>query len=412
MRKIIAIVLCLVMALSLAACNQPAANNDGNGEQEVKKLAFADALGTQLGSVHVDTEGVDYSAMKIGFIHISDPSDMGYTYNHNNGTEKMKATLGLTDEQIVNKFNIPEDNAAVIQAANELIADGCNLIFATSFGHESGLMEVAKEHPEVQFCHATGYMASTAGLENFHNYFGRIYEARYLSGVVAGLKAKEIGNNMLGYVAAMPFAEVISGFTAFYLGAKSVNPDVTMKVMYTGSWNDPTKEAQNANALIDAGCGVISQHCDSTAPATAAEEKGAFHVGYNSGMIDVAPNASLTSTIWDWSQYLVYATTCVAKGEAIDTDWMGGLYDGVCLLSDLNEGLLAEGTADAVKAAYNGILDGSVQVFAGPFHGEGVDFDGNTVTVDIAEGEWYVENETVSAPSFNYIIDGVEVIGE
>ena len=241
MRKIIAVILCLVMALGLVACNQPAANNEGDGEKEVKKLAFKDSIGTELGSVHVETEGVDYSAMKIGFIHISDPSDMGYTYNHNNGTEKMKATLGLSDEQIINKFNIPEDNAQVIQAANELIADGCNLIFATSFGHESGLMEVAKEHPEVQFCHATGYQASSAGLANFHNYFGRIYEARYLSGIVAGLKAKEIGNNVLGYVAAMPFAEVISGFTAFYLGAKSVNPDVTMKVMYTDSWNDTTK---------------------------------------------------------------------------------------------------------------------------------------------------------------------------
>lgn len=413
MRKIIAIVLCLVMALGLVACSEPAANNEGDGEQEVKKLAFKDVIGTELGAVHVDTEGVDYSGMKIGFIHISDPSDMGYTYNHNNGTLKMVETLGLdADTQIINKFNIAEDNAEVTQAANELIAEGCNLIFATSFGHEPALLEVAKENPDVQFCHATGYMASTAGVSNFHNYFGRIYEARYLSGVVAGLKAKEIGNNRLGYVAAVPFAEVISGFTAFYLGAKSVNPDVTMKVMYTGSWNDPTKEAQNANALIDAGCGVISQHCDSTAPATAAEEKGAFHVGYNSGMIDVAPNASLTSTIWDWSQYLVYATTCVAKGDPIDTDWMGGLYDGVCLLSDLNENLLGEGTADAVKTAYNGILDGSIHVFAGPYHGEGVDFDGNTVTIDVAEGEWYEENEFVSAPSFNYIIDGIEVVGE
>ena len=206
MRKIIAASLCLVMALSLVACSQPAANPDDNGEKEVKKLAFADVIGTALGSVHVETEGVDYSNMKIGFIHVSDPSDMGYTYNHNNGTEKMKATLGLKDEQIINKFNIAEDNAAVIQAANELIAEGCNLIFATSFGHENGIMEVAKEHPEVQFCHATGYQASFMGIENHHNYFGRIYEARYLSGIVAGLKAKEIGNNVLGYVAAMPFA--------------------------------------------------------------------------------------------------------------------------------------------------------------------------------------------------------------
>lgn len=411
MRKIIALMLTLILVASLVACGAPV-ETEGEGEQEVKRVAFKDAIGTELGSVHVDTEGVDYSKMKIGFIHVSDPSDMGYTYNHNNGTLKMVETLGLdADSQIINKFNIPEDNAQVIQAANELIAEGCNLIFATSFGHESGIMEVAAANPDIQFCHATGYLAAGSGLANHHNYFGRIYEARYLSGIVAGLKAKEIGNNVLGYVAAMPFAEVISGFTAFYLGAKSVNPDVTMKVMYTGSWNDPTKEGQNAAALIDAGCGVISQHCDSTAPATAAEDAGVFHVGYNSGMIDVAPNASLTSAIWDWSQYLVYATTCVAKGEAIDVDWMGGLYDGVCLLSDLNEGILAEGTADAVKAAYNGILAGEVQVFAGPYHGEGVDFDGNTVTIDVAEGEFYIENEVASAPSFNYIIDGVEVIG-
>ncbi|MBQ3200916.1 MAG: BMP family ABC transporter substrate-binding protein [Clostridia bacterium] len=411
MKKIIALMLSLIMVLSLVACAAPA-ETDGDGEQEVTKVAFKDVIKAELGSVHVDTEGVDYSKMKIGFIHVSDPSDMGYTYNHNNGTLKMIETLGLdADTQIINKFNIPEDNAQVIQAANELIAEGCNLIFATSFGHESGIMEVAAQNPDVQFCHATGYLAASSGLANHHNYFGRIYEARYLSGIVAGLKAKEIGNNVLGYVAAMPFAEVISGFTAFYLGAKSVNPDVTMKVMYTGSWNDPTKEGQNAAALIDAGCGVISQHCDSTAPATAAEDAGVFHIGYNSAMIDVAPNASMTSAIWDWSQYLVYATTCVAKGEPIDVDWMGGLYDGVCLLSDMNEGIVAEGTAEAVKAAYEGILAGEVQPFAGPYHGEGVDFDGNTVTIDVAEGEWYVENEVASAPSFNYIIDGVEVIG-
>lgn len=349
-------------------------------------------------------EAVTLDNIKIGFVHVSDPSDMGYTYNHDLGTQKMQADLGLRDDQIINKYNIPESDECA-DAIQELIDDGCNIIFATSFGFENYMIAAAEENPDIEFCHATGYQAAGTGLANMHNYFGKIFQARYLSGIVAGLKSLETGNNMLGYVAAMPFAEVISGYTSFYLGAKSVNPDVTMKVMYTNSWNDPTAEAQTAQALIDAGCGIVSQHCDSTATATTCENNGAFHVGYNSSMISVAPNASLTSAVWDWSKYLTYAVNCVVSGEAIATDWAGDLASGMCDISELNESIVAEGTDAAVEAARAAIVSGELQVFAGPL----TDVDGNEV---VAEGDYFDESGSASAPSWAYILQGIEVIGE
>ena len=194
---------------------------------------------------------------------------------------------------------------------------------------------------------------------------------------------------------------VISGYDAFYLGAKSVNPDVEMVVMYTGSWNDPVKEEQTAQALIAQGCDVIGQHCDSTAPATAAEKAGVFHVGYNSDMRDAAPNASLTSAVWDWSQYLTYAVECVMNGEAIDVDWSKGLADGVCDISPLNEAIIADGTQEAIDAARAKIVSGDWDVFTGPL----VDVDGNTV---VAEGETF--HEPASAPSITWVLQGITVV--
>lgn len=349
-------------------------------------------------------EAVTLDNIKIGFVHVSDPSDMGYTYNHDLGTQKMQADLGLRDDQIINKYNIPESDECA-DAIQELIDDGCNIIFATSFGFENYMIAAAEENPDIEFCHATGYQAAGTGLANMHNYFGKIFQARYLSGIVAGLKSLETGNSVLGYVAAMPFAEVISGYSSFYLGAKSVNPDVTMKVMYTNSWNDPTAEAQTAQALIDAGCGIVSQHCDSTATATTCENNGAFHVGYNSSMISVAPNASLTSAVWDWSKYLTYAVDCVVSGEAIATDWAGDLASGMCDISELNESIVAEGTDAAVEAAREAIVSGELEVFAGPL----TDVDGNEV---VAEGDYFDESGSASAPSWAYILEGIEVIGE
>ena len=325
--------------------------------------------------------------------------------NHDLGTQEMMKKLGIKENQIINKFNVSEDESCEA-ALRELIEAGCNIIFATSFGFEDYVLAVAKENPNVQFCHATGYQAAGSGLDNVHNYFASIFEARYLAGIAAGLKTE---NNKLGYVGAHPFAEVISGFTAFYLGAKSVNSDVEMDVMYTGSWNDPTKEAQVAQALIDRGCDVISQHCDSTAPATTAEKNGVWQVGYNADMIDAAPNASLISARIDWGIYVTYAVESVLKGEAIATDWCKGYADDAVYLSPLNENIAAAGTKEAIEKAAGELVAGK-HVFAGPLTGEGVDFGGNKVTLDLAEGEHFPESEEQSAPSFNFIIPGITVV--
>ncbi len=337
--------------------------------------------------------------LKIGFVHISDPSDMGYTYNHDVGTKAMMEAVGLSEAQIINKYNIPE-GAECATAINELIDAGCQMIFCTSFGFGDYALAAAQEHPEIEFCHATGYYAAIYNLPNYHNYFASIYEARYLSGIAAGLKTE---SNKLGYVAAFPFAEVISGYTGFYLGAKSVNPDVEMMVMYTNSWNDPTVEAQVAKALIDRGCDVISQHSDSTAPATTAEANGVFQVGYNSDMIPAAPKASLISPRVDWSKYLIFAVESYLAGEAIPTDWSAGLAEGAVYLSQLNTEIAAEGTQEAIDAAAAKLISGELQVFQGPL-------TDNTGKVVVEEGAFYEEQVHESAPSWESILEGVTVI--
>ncbi|MDL2310798.1 BMP family ABC transporter substrate-binding protein [Peptostreptococcaceae bacterium OttesenSCG-928-C18] len=380
MKKKLLVVLAVFMMLALVACggkNDAPTENGSGGE--------------------ATSEGISKDDIKIGFVHITDPSDMGYTYNHNLGTEKMVKDLGLKESQVINKFNTPE-SAEAETAIRELAEEGCNIIFATSFGFEDYVLNVAPDYPEIQFCHATGYQAKDSGLDNVHNYFGEIYQARYLSGIAAGLKTT---SNKIGYVAAMPFAEVISGFDGFYLGAKSVNPDVEMLVMYTNSWNDPTKEAQVAQALIDKGCDVIGQHCDSTAPATTAEKNGVFHVGYNSNMIDAAPKASLTSAVWDWSIYLEYAVNSVIDGKTIDVDWSSGLKDGAVNLSDLNKDLIAEGTEEKIEEARAKINSGDWDVFTGPLKD-------NTGKEVVKEGETFKEPQ--SAPSFDHILEGITIV--
>ncbi len=314
----------------------------------------------------------------------------------------MQKSLGLSDDQIVNKFNVPE-GAECDTALRELVDAGCNIIFATSFGYEDYVKEVAAEYPDIQFCHATGYQAKDSGLDNMHNYFALIYQARYLAGIAAGMKTE---SNKLGYVAAFPFAEVISGYTAFYLGAKSVNPDVTMDIMYTNSWNDPTVESQVAKALIERGCDVISQHSDSTAPATTAEENGAFQVGYNNDMIDAAPKASLISARIDWGIYVTEAVQNMIDGKELPTDWCKGLDVGAVYLSPLNTDIAAEGTQEAIDKATEALKSGELQVFAGPLKGTSPDGE----KIEVAEGDHYPEQEEASAPSWCYIIDGCNVV--
>lgn len=383
-KRILALLLAGVMAIGLTACggnDTTPAENEGDAEQ---------------------TAGIAAADLKVGLILVGEAAD-AYNKNHIEGMQAACEKLGLDyDTQVVVKANIGEDSTCA-DAIGELIDAGCHAIFADSFGHEQYMVEAAPDYPEVQFCHVTGYQGASDTLDNTHNYFAKIYEARYLAGIAAGLKTE---TNKLGYVAAKPFAEVISGYTAFYLGAKSVNPDVTMLVNYTNEWSDATKEATNAQALIDQGCDVISQHSDTSSPATTAETNGIFAVGYNDDMVPVAPNAALVSARVNWGAYYEYALDCLLKGEAIAQDWCGSYAENACYLSDLNEAIIADGTQEAIEAAAKGIADGSVQVFAGPLHG--VDADGEEL--NLAEGEFYEENKDSSAPSFAYVVDGITVL--
>ncbi len=347
--------------------------------------------------------------LKIGVLHINDSSDQGYTYNHEAGYLKAMEELGLdTETQYVPKYHIGEDDKCAT-AIQELIEAGCNIIFATSYGHGPYVLEAATQHPEVQFCHATGELAVTAGLPNLHNYFAQIEEARYLAGIAAGLNTKV---NKLGYVGAKPFAEVISGFTAFFLGARSVNPDVTMEVIYTNEWSSATLEAQAAQALIDMGCDVISQHSDTTSPATTAEAGGVLHVGYNNDMIPAAPNASLISARIDWSHYMKYALECMMSGEPIATDWTQGWAERTVYLSPLNTAIAAAGTQEAIDAAAAKFDDGSLHVWQGPLYdSEGnpaqiMSWDGSSVVYTFSDE---VYEEPNSAPQFNAIIEGIHI---
>lgn len=349
------------------------------------------------------TTGIAKEDLKVGFVHIGDENDLGYTYNHNQGTLAMKEELGLSDAQIITKWNVTEDEKCK-DALVDLVEQGCQIIFATSFNYEEYVLEVAEEYPDVQFCHATGVQAASSGLKNVHNYFCGIHEARYLAGVVAGMKLKELGETKIGYVGAFPFAEVISGYSAFYLGAKSVCPEATMEVMYVNSWYDYALEKEAAETLISRGCKVISQHSDSTGPATACEAKGdVYLVGYNADMIEVAPKAALVSSKIVWGPYVTYAVKSMIDGTEIAVDWSKGLSDGGVVLTALNEDTIAEGTADAVDAAKQKIVSGELKIFTGPLYD-------NEDKVLVAEGDFFNEGGERSAPSWEYILKGITVL--
>ena len=380
-KRILALLMALVMMAALVSCG-PKEDPEDKGDE-----------GQQGASM-----GVAKEDLKIGLILIGDEAD-AYNKNHVEGMQEAMDKLGLSENQLLVKANVYE-NADCETAIVELAEAGCQVIFSNSFGHEQYMINVAEDYPEIQFCAATGYQSATDDKENTHNYFARIYEARYLAGVVAGLKTE---TNKLGYVAAKEYAEVISGFTAFYLGAKSVNPDVEMFVNYTNEWSDAAKEAINAKALIGMNCDVISQHSDTSAPATTAEAEGVWAVGYNADMIPIAPEAALVSARINWGVYYEYALDCMLTGEKIVQDWCEGLAEGAVYLSDLNEAVVAEGSKEAVEEAKQGLMDGSIHVFNGPL----LDTEGNVV---VEEGEFYAENENSSAPSWDKIIEGITIL--
>lgn len=394
MKKIVSLVLVLAMALICSA-------------------AFAEG-------------GIPADQIKVGYIYVGDENE-GYTAAHYEGAKEMAATLGLDmDTQVIVKWNVPETEEAY-DAAVDLAEAGCNIIFANSFSHESYVMQAASEYPNVQFCHATGFQAASSGLSNMHNYFTSIYEARYVSGVVAGLKLNEMiadgtiteDTCKIGYVGAFPYAEVISGYTSFFLGVRSVCPSATMDVKFTNSWASFDLEKEAAEALVAQGCVLIAQHADTTGAPTACQALGVPCVGYNVSMNEVAPDSALTSSSNNWGIYNTYAVKSVIDGTPIDVDWCQGLAQGAVLITELNEKTVAEGTADKVAEVEAAIIDGSTHVF-----------DTTTFTVggekledliannaDYAKYEAYVsdgyfhESELASAPAFDIAIDGITMLG-
>ena len=407
MKKALSILLAMGMTVGMVAGCGDTADNSSAADNSAAASTEAGTDGTQAAASAAD--------IKVGVIYIGDENE-GYTAAHMAGIDEMAANLGLSDDQIIEKTTIPEDESCY-DAAVDLADQGCNIIFATSFGHETYILQAAQEYPDIQFCHATGYQAASSGLSNMHNYFDAIYEARYVSGVVAGMKLNEMIENgtitadqaKIGYVGAYPYAEVISGFTSFYLGAKSVCESVTMEVQYTNSWADMTAEGEVANQLIADNCVLISQHADTTGAPSACETAGVPCVGYNISMIETAPDAALTSASINWEPYYEYATKCVIDGTAIDTDWCKGFAEGADKLTDLNDKVVAEGTAEKVKEVEDAIIDGSLHVF-----------DTSTFTVNgkeltdadseyISDG-YFHESEKASAPAFDFIIDGITAV--
>ena len=338
MKKLIALLLAAMMIFAMAAC--------GNSEQ-----------GGEAGKT---------STMKVGFIFLHDENST-YDKNFIDAAKIACENMGVT---MVQKTQIPESNACYDAAVELIEVEGCDVIFADSFGHESFLLEAAKKYPDVEFCHATGTMAHTEKLANFHNAFAHIYQGRYAAGVVAGLKLNEMidageitaEQAKMGYVGAFTFAEVMSGYTSFYLGAKSVCPSVTMDVKFTGSWYDETKEKQAAEALIAGGCVLISQHADSMGAPTACENAGVPNVSYNGSTAAACPETFLISSRINWVPYFEYMITQAKNGAAIDADWAGTLENGAVALTELGKNV-AEGTQEKLDEVVAGLKDGSINVF-------------------------------------------------
>ena len=368
--------------------------------------------------------------VKLGVILLHDEFST-YDLNFINGVNEAKEALGLSDEQVVIVRNIPESEACA-ETARDLVDEGCTIIFADSFGHESFLLEVAKEFPEVEFAHATGTMAHTEKLANFHNAFASIYEGRYLAGVAAGMKLNELKEAgklkgekpLMGYVGAFTYAEVISGYTSFYLGAKSVCPDVEMKVQFTGSWYDEKEEKAAAEALIALGCDLISQHADSMGAPTACENAGIPNVSYNGSTVESCPNTFIVSSRINWAPYFEYMINQKNAGEAIDTDWVGSIETGSVVLTDVNAQAAAAGTVEAIEAVKAEFAAGTRKVFDTATEGfitvNGAALTSYMADVDtdaaftkdteaVSEG-YFHESEYRSAPYFDVTIDGIELL--
>ena len=375
-----------------------------------------------------DKKGTEVSAdFKVGFIFLHDENST-YDKNFLVAAEQATAELGLKPEQVIFKTNIPEGNECY-EAAADLADQGCDIVFANSFGHEPYMLKAAKEFPEVQFCHATGTTAHTEKVANFHNAFASIYEGRYLAGIAAGMKLNEMIESgkitadqaKMGYVGAFTYAEVMSGYTSFYLGAKSVCPTVTMEVQFTGSWYDEALEKEAATKLLSNNCVLISQHADSMGAPTACENAGVPNVSYNGSTMAACPNTFIVSSRIDWTPYFKYMIEANLKGEAIAVDWCEGFEAGSVKLTEINEAVAAKGTKEAIEAAKAKLISGEIHVFdVNNFTVKGeklesykadVDTDADyTPDTEVIKDGYFHESEFRSAPYFDLQIDGITLL--
>ena len=422
MKKFLAMLLALVMALSLVACGEKKDDTQGNGDGDSTA-----------------------AKVKVGFITLHDENST-YDKNFIDAAKEACANLGLVEnEDYFIKTNVGETEQCADVAA-DLVDAGCNIIFADSFGHEPYMIQVAKENPDVQFCHSTGTRAHTEGLANYHNAFASIYEGRYLAGIAAGMKLNamiEAGDikaeeAKMGYVGAFTYAEVVSGYTSFYLGAKSVCPTVTMDVTFTGSWYDETLEKEGAEKLIQGGCKLISQHADSLGAPTACEKAGVPNVSYNGSTVSTCPNTYIISSRINWAPYYEMCIKAVMDGTEIPADWTGTLATNSVVLSDLNTAVAAEGTAEAIAAATEKLEKGELHVFDCSTFTTKVDDKVNTFKADylkldeaghitsymadvdtdqaytgdteVVHDGYFSESEFRSAPYFDLQIDGINLL--
>lgn len=383
LKKIIAAISAAAV-LMLAGCSSDTADNGS-----------ADAASDSASASTIQYAKED---IKVGVIHIGNPADgSGYSYTHDVGIQDMQAALGLSDDQIIRKNNVSDgDPTATETAIRECIEAGCNIIFGTSWGYMDTMEALADEFPNVVFSHGTGYKNNG---KNMNNYFGRIYQARYLSGIVAGMKTE---SNLIGYVAAMGSenSEVTGGIDAFAIGVASVNPDAKIYVKVTNSWYSPTEETNAAKALIAEGCDVIAQHCDTPNPQLEAESAGVWGVGYNSDMIKDAPGATLTSVEWHWGAYYTQAVQQVIDGTWNCENYYGGMSDGLLDISDLNSALCTDEMQAKVDEARNEILNNGFNVFDGVLEtndGSTVGEEGSTLDDATIKGgiNWYYKNVEV-----------------
>lgn len=419
MKKLITIVLALALvaavAVSMVACN-------GN---------IKDATEVELSALELQAD-MDYSTVtvpetfKIGMICLHG-TESTYDLNFINAAKAAVKALGMKESQLIIKTGIPEGEQCYTTAVDLVNNDKCSVIFADSFGHEDYMLQAAKQYPNVQFCHATGYKAAIENRSNYHNAFASIYEGRFLAGIAAGLKLYDMNsgkaadkqNYKMGYVGAWTYAEVISGYTSFFLGAKyalnqkeaGLGDKLTMDVKFTGSWFDITAEKNAANALINGGCALISQHADSMGAPSACEAAGVPNVSYNGSTIVSCPNTFMVSSRIDWTPYVKYIIAKTVKGEAFGTDYTGTLKNGSVALTALNADVIADGTVAAIEAARAKLINGSLKVF-----------DTTTFTVNgkaltaadsalISNGA-YNESSVASAPSFEYDIDGITMLNK